>query len=364
MRFKSFFVEIGKFILAGIIALIILTLFSLVYYNVPIRYRCEDGVTDCIRQPNMFYSRATEGFAWGKTNNEGYNNMFDYEENMQVDVLIMGSSNMEAYQVPMEKSVSSRLNTLLKDDTVYNIGMDGHSFIVCVNNLEAAINKYRPSKYVIIETTEVQFTKEDLNNAISGTVPEIPSYSGGIVGFLQKNPYLRLLNAQRGIFMEGKQDILNTGIFNQANRINEEILSNENNGMSLYVAARAKANSKVSREAEYNKDMVNKLLQKMNNVARLSGAEIIIVYHPRTELDEDGSLLLMNDSTELSNFKRTCEDNSIFFLDMSDRFLEEYTKNYVLPNGFSNTHIGSGHMNKYGHAMMADELYKLIEGER
>ncbi len=47
---------------------------------------------------------------------------------------------------------------------------------------------------------------------------------------------------------------------------------------------------------------------------------------------------------------------------MGARFLREYEENHLLPYGFANSAVGKGHLNRYGHAMIADELYKLMEG--
>jgi hypothetical protein len=40
-----------------------------------------------------------------------------------------------------------------------------------------------------------------------------------------------------------------------------------------------------------------------------------------------------------------------------------YNSTYHLPRGFSNTAPGEGHTNKYGHACIAQELYKHIAKE-
>lgn len=188
--------------------------------------------------------------------------------------------------------------------------------------------------------------------------------------------------------MEGKEEIINTKIFKQENIISRksvEILLEENTDVLLDIENREKTNDKINiitaadekyicresggnayinvKDTDKNEDLVNKLIQKMSDIVQVCGAKLIIAYHPRTVLNEDGSLSLMNDSKEICDFSRLCKDNGVYFLDMSNRYIEEYTKNYIIPNGFNNTSIGSGHMNKYGHAMMADELYKLIEGE-
>ena len=180
---------ISKALISGIIACLLLTLFSIFYYNVPVHSISLDGATDYSWETNKFYSRGTEGFAWGKTNNEGYINSFDYEKNMEIDVLIMGSSHMEGYNVAVENTTASQLDLLLENETVYNIGISGHTFLTCANNFENALQKYTPNKYVVIETNTLSFNENELTNAIEGTTEELSSHSTGIIGALQKNPY-------------------------------------------------------------------------------------------------------------------------------------------------------------------------------
>ena len=330
---KRIAVSIGKIVLSGGLAFLVLTCFCYLYYNIPVHYATTDGVTDYKWESNVFYSRGTEGIAWGKTNNEGYTNMFDFSTGVQTDILIMGSSHMEAYQVAMNESTASRLNALFSDYFVYNIGVSGHNFLTCVCNLEAAINKYHPSKYVVIETGSISFSDEALEKAIEGTVAEIPSHTEGIVGLLQKNQYLRLLYAQ----MEGYKKKQATS----GNEIENEVITTAN-------------------PKEGNKILLGQLLEKISFIAEKGDTKLIIVYHPSIKVGTDTSLQLLGDRNAVSQFEGLCSKYGIYFLDMSDRFLQEYKDTYSLPYGFVNTSVGSGHLNKYGHAMIADELYKLI----
>lgn len=45
---------------------------------------------------------------------------------------------------------------------------------------------------------------------------------------------------------------------------------------------------------------------------------------------------------------------------MGDAFLKEYEASYEVPYGFSNTSPGTGHLNRTGHRLVAEELYKMI----
>lgn len=321
-----------KSLLAGFIAFVVLTLFCMMYDNLPVHYATPDGVTDYHWQPHFVYWRGTEGFSRGKTNNEGYINKSDYTKDTVIDVLLMGSSHMEAVQVPMDASITGRLGVLMPEDTVYNIGISGHSLLVCAQNLSAAVQKYSPSKFVVIETMSTQFFNEDLVKTLSCEYPELSSHTGGIIGLLQQNQYLRRIYHQLKGFLGQQKD--------------------EDADSTADIAFP---------EDSSNPTLLSALLSQMAETAASSGARLIIAYHPSTTLNPDGSITLSTDEATDAAFAQLCEENGIYFLDMRDRFLTEYEQNHILPYGFANTSVGSGHLNKYGHEMMAEELYALMQ---
>ena len=92
----------GKVLLASVGAFVVLTLFYAFYENSPYSLICEDGVTNEKYRPYVPYCRMTEGLSYGRTNNDGYIDLRDYEEGMPIDVLVMGSSQMEALEVPQQ----------------------------------------------------------------------------------------------------------------------------------------------------------------------------------------------------------------------------------------------------------------------
>lgn len=315
---------------SGLIAFTGLTVFCLIYFNVPIRQATAEGATDYSWEYSKFYSRATEGFAFGRTNNEGYLNTMDYTGKEEIDVLVMGSSHMEAYQVSLNQSTAAFLGERLPNDTVYNIGVSGHDFLVCADNLSAAVAKYKPSKYVIIETSAISFSEEQLSAAINERVSDIASYSGGIIGLLQKNQFIRLLYTQLQSFTGNRE------------------ASGEQGKRPITVP-------------EWNLSLYNTLLAKLANTVCKSGAQLIIVYQANLSISEDGSATCSGDAELISRFAKLCENNDVLFLDMSSHFLRYYEETHILPHGFWNTSVGSGHLNKYGHKLIADALYDLIE---
>lgn len=320
----------GKACISGVIALAILTCVCMLYYNKPLDCEANDGATDFSWEKNKFYSGGTEGFAWGKTNNEGYLNPMDYTESTQVDILIMGSSHMEAFQVTQDQSAAGVLRSLMPEKTVYNIGTSGHTFFICADNLLDAVNKYEPTEYVVIETDTIGFTDIQLQQALDKNVADLVSVNRGFIELLQKNPFLRLMYSQLTSFSGNSAD-------NDASPVTAEAVFG---GEESYCA----------------------LLAKLNSTVREKGAQLIILYHPHLVLNQDGTASSTCDKELSELFSECCEKNGIIFLNMSERFLECYEKESILPHGFINTSIGTGHLNPYGHSMIAESLYEIMEG--
>ena len=315
----------------GGIAFIILTSFCFFYYNIPIDQPSRSGATDNVVYPETVYLQCREGYGWGKTNSEGFYGSIEYHDGMNIDVLIMGSSMVEAYQVGQNQTVCSKLNDMLPDKTVYSIGRSGHFFMNCCSNLGAALEHYNPSS-VVIEIGSVAYTTDELSDAVKGTVPEIAADYGGILELLAHNQFLRIVHQQLkqlGILMN-KEDVPEADVFDTAE------------GKKQYL------------------DTLDELFEKLASLCNEKNTNLIILYHPFTELTENGCLKFETDPRYLQAFQNGCENHGIIFVDMTDPFMKMYEEEHMLPYGFSNTQVGNGHLNPAGHELVAEELCKTI----
>ena len=328
-----------KVVFSGMLALVVLHVFCLFYYNLPIHFSGEEGATDYIWESNFSYSNLTEGYGRGKTNNEGYVNPFDYADGMETDILLMGSSHMEAFQLKMDESAAAQLRRLCPGNSVYNLGTSGHDFLVCANNLSSAVKKYQPKKFVVVETAAIHFSEEAIGAVLEGTAQRIPSYSDGLLGMLQRNKYFCLLYKQ----LLARPVLINPPANPFADKAAEVV----------------KQEPKKQADLEISESMYA-LLQKMKKDVEVSGAELIIVYHPFLSVRPDASAAASVNRVQAQLFSEACQELGIRYLNMADRFLEEYEKNHVLPHGFFNSSVGNGHLNRYGHAMIAEELCSII----
>ncbi|GHU95903.1 hypothetical protein FACS189479_09590 [Spirochaetia bacterium] len=322
--------------LAVFIAVLILSIPCLVYYNFStIAIPTKGGPTDYVYKKHSYYSRAVEGFGYGRMNNEGFNNIEDYNE-QPVDILLMGSSQMEGLQVPQDKTTASLLNKLFfGKEYVYNIGMGGHDFSIIANNFEAAIKQYAPKQYVIIETGSIQFSMQTLIDIINYEIPEniLESNIRGPRAFL-RTTFLKNILYVRLFAYQVKQ------FRDKANKGKPEGLD------------------------EFNKDdyleNINMVMQRLNQTTIENNTRLIIFFHPHLTLNRDGSASANTNDEYLDAFKAACINNGIYFLDMTAIFMEEYQINHILPYGFANTAVGAGHLNKNGHRIIANELFRGI----
>lgn len=334
-----------KTAVAGIVAFIILNLVCFFYYNLAVHSESETGSTDYVWEESKFYSRGTEGFSWGKTDENGFNNLAVFEDG-DIDVLMMGSSHMEAFNVAQDRNVGYVLNRKFKDAdmdlNVYNIGVSGHTLERCLNNAGNAVKEFKPNKYVVIETASVCPDIKLVADALNGELEPIESNNKGIIGKLQKLPFLRRLYGQiKSVLGNDDGD-------------GESVSANVDESLEELISA-------------YTDELFEKMLSGVSQTMKDEGIKLIIVYNCGVEIDEDGKVREQEDMESVEKFKEACDKNDVIFVNMHQAFCDYYKETNRLPRGFSNSRAGKGHLNRYGHEVLADELFDIIcrqESER
>lgn len=328
---KRFFLWLGKAVAAGCIAFALLCLFCFFYSNVPVHYTNPTGSTEYRWEANRFYSRMTEGFALGRTNNDGFNNLLDYTPGEPIDVLLMGSSHMEAFNVAQDENTASVLNRLFDGDKyVYSIGTAGHTLPYCVKRLGTALDTYAPGQYVLLETVSLNLSPADMEAAVDGTLADIPSYTGGLVGLMQRVPVLRLFYTKyfKNVLAFGGDP--------------EETPAAVQAAPGDYDAALAAFIGRIARESEAH------------------GVQAVIVFNPAVGIADDGGLYTITKPEQLAAFRSLCAENGVRFLDLTDVYMRAYYEQHLLPSGFSNTAPARGHLNAVGHRLIAETVYAAI----
>jgi hypothetical protein len=114
-------------------------------------------------------------------------------------------------------------------------------------------------------------------------------------------------------------------------------------------------------------EILNRVMNKLHQLSIDHKINILIFYHPYLLLTKEGDASVKTDIEYLALFKKACTDHEIYFVDMTDVFLEIYKTYHILPHGFTNTAVGVGHLNENCHTMIANELFiqiKLFQNAR
>lgn len=323
VKSNKYFILIRVFC-SGLFALIILSFFSLIYNTSGIAIR--NPATGWSHKPNSIVSNFSEGFAFFRNDGNGYNNQSIMTPG-NIDYLVMGSSHMESTQVSQKNNYTYLLNGKLGN--VYNIGIAGAFLTESLANFNNAVDIFQPKKGVIIE---------------------IPS----VIDDIEK---LRSLNA-------GKWDYYDIKYDTKLIRFIKEYICFV---PCLFHRIEAWIEQSYMHKEEYNNDgtmaeywtLVDASIERIVN-HKPEGVDIFFLIHPNIEISEFGTLLPIKDQNKIVIFKQICNKYGVEVIDPVSKFINLYNIYHKFPTGFSNSAIGYGHLNVYGHRLCAEETLETI----
>ena len=325
-----------KTVLAGLTALAILCVLMLGYYYIPLRENNSKQNTDYVWAKNTPWVSLTEGVSFGMTDADGFINK-DVVENP--DILFLGSSHTESMNVLQSENMCALLHDQFDGKySAYNMGISGHTIYKVVQYLNTTLNIYpNAPKYTIIETSDVALTDSAVQQALSGEVKKTKVVDTGLLYQMQKVPYFRMMYHQ-----------LDTGML--------DMLTDKKKANNATTNAKPEAVEKV----EIDEKPYDEMLGYLQKLEKEYDTQIIVMFHPFETINADGSISFAQ-AEYAEIFSKVAQKYGIGFVDMTEDFEKMYNEEHHVPHGFSTGEIGAGHINKYGHAAIADRLYRYIE---
>ncbi len=324
---KKRIAALPRLLLAGLIAVLLLSGFALFYDNSGIKETNPTGATATRWKGRQYVANMTEGFAWFVTDANGFNNASVPEK---IDVLFTGDSHIEGAQVAQEDTAAAVLGRLLEGQTVYSIGITGNFLNFAVQNAENALSTFRPEKAVILDVSDGTICQDpdDMRAIISGEKERTGAkFESGPMYWLKQIPCVKPL-------LYGLRDWIARPDYQPLAR--PEVLTKE------YL------------------DTLREFLGVLARAAGKAGVTPIIVYHPGERIEADGSVSYTTDAEYLAAFADACRANGIVLLDLTEDFRSYTAREHVLMHGFLNTAAGEGHLNRYGHLVMAEALARTL----
>ena len=343
--------SILKHAAAVLLGLLILDAFCAWYYNPTPYQRPEVRSTDKIRRPGAWTSQAKEGIGVHVMDENGYNNPPDaFGEG--ISVLMMGSSHTEAFNVPTRDNASQLLEKMLRADgrpgRVYNIGISSHTFPHNAANLARALERFRPSGYVVIETDNIIFRSRLVNSAMEDHMRRLSLHATSLPAYLTDRPLLKQMYRQYRAMRRRVPALDNDDEDEEEDaeeaapwQPSEDLLRRYGDGMTAWFSL-------------------------MEQQAEAAGVRLILYFHPRMELQMDGTMVFTTREDCLQVFAEACERAGVIFIDMTEDFRRAYEQDHVVAKGFANTAMAAGHLNRHGHRLVAEAIYRAIrqaEGE-
>ena len=328
---------IGKFIAAGVTAILILSFVFSVYYLVPLRVDNPEQNTDYKWESNTPWMRMEEGISVGKYDANGFNNATVVDN---PDVLLLGSSHMEAANVPQNQNTGFYLTQMLDGKmSVYNMGISGHTFAKICQYLPQTMQVYeKASKYIVIETGGTAITEEDVQSIINRTVSKTSVSHNSFLNLLQRSPFFRVLYYQYDGGLKKKLS---------------DAKGSQNTASKYYVGGTGEA-------AEIDRKPYDEVFEYLQGLQEEYSTQILILYHPSEQLNSDGSVTFPHDDS-YDVFAESAEKHHIIFIDTTNGFNKMVADIFQLPHGFINGKIGEGHLNGSGHYVVANSIYSAIQ---
>ena len=171
----AFVKYLGRTVLAGIVAVAILSGIMCLYDLTPVHHENPNGNTDYVWEANAPWVKLTEGISWGRFDSNGFNNPAVIND---PDIIIVGSSHMEATNVFFNQTICALLTSKLDNRySIYNLGISGHHLFKVCQYLPVNLKMHdTPPKVAIIETSTVSVSAENVRKMLNFEVDHICGY--------------------------------------------------------------------------------------------------------------------------------------------------------------------------------------------
>lgn len=286
-------------------------------------------------RPNSVLIHGMEGYGVTRVDSNGYLNP---EGNLTDGyTLMMGSSHTQGKEVPTNQKYSVLVNEHFAKTSdmlyTYNIACDGNFLPSLLKHFKAAVEAFPEAGMITLEIASTDFSESELESALQQ---------------VRFDPQNTIANqADQMDFVEKLKNTIKEYL---------PLLSLMKKKLETNLAAKSTTFSDEG-DTVYCGTLFEEAMALLRS--QFDGP-IVFVYHPNLVFEETGTFSIdYSETWEL--FQDACHKYNIDTIDMGPVFLEHYESTSQLPYGFSNTKPGTGHLNRVGHRLIAQELIMFME---
>ena len=333
---RKVFSYFGIFLLASIFANGV----CYFYYSPVLETANYEKFTGAKNVPSDHNLRGIEGYGNIIIDENGFNNQVDFAMD-EAEILFIGSSQTEAQQVNAKENYVSLINQEYSATKAYNLGISGETFSSTFFRIVPLKENFPNAKMFVFEINKMPSLEDLQQIEMLLSEDKIDNMPGKAMSWMNNNPVtlkamsmfpmIRLLKYQ---YVQWKE---------------------KTNG-----------NTKAIPESTLDADAYKQELRRVLLLGKEKAGttEIIIFNLAHTRLNKAGDVEIIPDQGENEIFQKVCSDISMTYIDMAGPFTTAYQREHVLPYGFLNSPIGTGHLNRYGHRIIADTMETVLKDER
>lgn len=327
-----------KFFIAFLAATALANGLCYFYFSPPIQIPNPEGFTAIKLAPSNHNTNRVEGYCNMTIDENGFNNNvnFPYRD---ARAIFLGSSQMEGENVNPTENYVARLNAAMPNLQGYNLGVSSTTFVTNFVRIPALVEKFPKSEIVVFEINGMPRMNELIkmrDELAGGQIPE-----GYNISWKTNNPIMHLasnLPIFRLIWYKYKTlDPKNTAI-----------------------TKGSVANESSSFDASTYETILREVLTL--GKSRAGSRNILIFSIDRLQQHPDGSVEIEYGNGEAAIFAKVTAELGIDYVSTGEAFLADYNNRHNFPCGFYNTKPNVGHLNKYGHETIANELAPVVGG--
>lgn len=320
------------------------------------------GALYAVSQPGNMVVNCEEGYGFNRTDRNGYTN---YVDNLAQDgyVLILGNSMTRGTNVMPEDKYVQQLNCMIASDLggdplesayVYSITRGGALFAELASGYEAALAEFPDAKAVVIQLT---FENRDL-----GISPEYLEqiYDQRKFNYTQTAEYIFGNEDAISRMKHWVKNTISIIPFAKNRRLNKVghtfAYAFGINWKALFSDESADATEMEKDIVVEKKEALTKALVYLNSK---NDIPLILIDIPEIASFDENTVSFNLYDKEI--WTDACEEAGVTYIGMTDEFEKLYIQEKKLPYGYSNTEMGTGHLNKYGNRLVAQTLYQKLK---
>lgn len=293
----------------------------------------------------------TEGYAHVKMDQYGFNNTDAVYQGHGQRLVMLGDSHTESLQVPRAANFSSRLAQKLGDGfQVINLGVGDNSM---ANHMYIApqVQKVLHPDLVVLQVTSDDFYVDAVR--ADKSIRLVPDRQGfAVQTHFALSPLQQM--KQRLKSSPVAATILESSFtkyaFNRLVKWRGAFGGSENTAVAA------------GEQPGAQPDVPAIIDFEMQTLAHVF-PRVVVVYLPMTPY-MNGRKVIFDESQDAVAIKSLVNQKAAAlgwgFIDMSGSFAQAYTEQAQMTRGFDNTRPGVGHLNSYGHQLVADALHAYV----